>query len=111
MMLTQTQQVFVFAQFLLPPPLRSRQLELEDKHSTLELELRKCMEIKGAYLCGQTGVCWRFKEPNQRLGSSNGQCRLILSQVRASVFRRCAMHFFFSLEGVLLNTLLQNSIF
>lgn len=29
--------------------LRSRQLELEDKQSTLELELRKYMEITGAY--------------------------------------------------------------
>lgn len=31
-------------------PFRSRQLELEDKHSTLELEYRKYMELKGEYL-------------------------------------------------------------
>lgn len=30
--------------------LRSRQLELEDKQSMLELELRKYMEMKGAHI-------------------------------------------------------------
>lgn len=30
---------------------RSRQLELEDKQSTLELELRKFMEMTGVYCC------------------------------------------------------------
>lgn len=33
---------------------RSRQLELEDKQSTLELELRKYMEINGMYWCAHT---------------------------------------------------------
>lgn len=42
--------------FLFPPP-SSRQLELEDKHSTLELELRKYMDIKGS--CSG----WSVKEP------------------------------------------------
>lgn len=39
-----TQLLFVFL-----TPLRSRHLELEDQQSALELELRKYMEISGAY--------------------------------------------------------------
>lgn len=65
--------------FLFPPSSsssRSRQLELEDKHSTLELELRKCMEIKGACWCELTSVCCRLKIK---------QRTLTLSLVRARV--------------------------
>lgn len=48
---------------LLVFPLRSRQLELEDKQSMLELELRKYMELNGVYfgvLAPREHVCcWR----------------------------------------------------
>lgn len=56
-----TQLVFVFFS------LRSRQLELEDKHSALELELRKYMEIKGAYWCEHTSIFWCLNRRNQKL--------------------------------------------
>lgn len=50
---------------------RSRQLELEDKHSALELELRKYMEIKGAYWCEHTSIFWCLNGPNQKLRWKN----------------------------------------
>ena len=45
-----TQLMFVVV-FFSP---RSRQLELEDKQSTLELELRKFMELDGVYFSVHT---------------------------------------------------------
>lgn len=45
-----TQLMFVL--FFFSP--RSRQLELEDKQSTLELELRKFMELDGVYFSVHT---------------------------------------------------------
>lgn len=46
-----TPRMFVGVFFLSP---RSRQLELEDKQSTLELELRKYMDANGVYWCAHT---------------------------------------------------------
>lgn len=45
----QLEQNVTYTQLMFVLCLRSRQLELEDKQSSLELELRKYMEMSGVY--------------------------------------------------------------